>query len=53
MKLHNLLQQWIYFTISRTIKLESTSKVALFETHLLVVFISLQIHLHLFSYLKT
>ena len=33
MILHNFLQQWIYLNIFRTMKPESTSKAALFETN--------------------
>ena len=71
MILHNFLQQWIDLNLFRTMKPESTSKAALFETnsqilfffifffyvflkhkrdkrltHLLIVFIFLQIHLN-------
>ena len=77
-ELHIFLQQWIDLLVSRTIKPESTTKAALFETnsqillyfifffyvflkhkhdvwptYLLIVFIFLQIHLHLPSCQKT
>ena len=38
MKLHNILQQWIYLIIFRNIKPESTSKGPLFETSPLILF---------------
>ena len=43
MKLHNFLQKWVDLIIYRTIKAESTSKAAFFET-------SLQILLFLFFF---
>ena len=41
MKLHNFLQQWIDLVIFRTMKPESTSKAALFETNSQILLFSI------------